>query len=404
MNMSDSATPSAIAGLLEHSTWVRRLARTLVRDEALADDLAQETWLVALRHPPEDGRPPRPWLSEVMRNLVRMRVRGERRRAAREQAMQAESESQVDARQLVEQVETQRMLAGLVVTLEEPYRTTILLRYHEGLSAADIAARQKVPPGTVRWRLKQGLDRLRVELDQRHGGERARWQLAMAPLAKIPSGSGAAAMTTVIKGVSTMNAVLSVFVVVVAGTGTAIWATRRPAAAPAPAVATATPGAPTAASGGGATPRTAAALPRLDKKTRAQMLQRIEQAQPRTPAASSTVATGGIPAGPGELDAAYIRERIAEIVPLVKECYENAQREQPALSGKLVVDFTIVGDPDVGALVSESAINDERSTIMNPGMRECVQETMYAAQFRPPLANGEVKVVYPFVFMPAPKP
>ncbi len=125
--MSNSVTPSGIAALLQHSAWVRRLAWTLVRDDALADDLAQETWLVALRHPPTDGLPPRPWLSQVMRNVVRMRARGERRRAAREQATQAGAESHVDTRQLVDQVETQRTVAGLVVALEEPFRSTILL-------------------------------------------------------------------------------------------------------------------------------------------------------------------------------------------------------------------------------------------------------------------------------------
>ena len=43
---------------------------------------------------------------------------------------------------LVERVETQRTLASLVVRLDEPYRATILLRYYEGLSAADIARRR----------------------------------------------------------------------------------------------------------------------------------------------------------------------------------------------------------------------------------------------------------------------
>ena len=35
--------------MLEHSGWVRALARALVRDAATADDIAQETWLAALR-------------------------------------------------------------------------------------------------------------------------------------------------------------------------------------------------------------------------------------------------------------------------------------------------------------------------------------------------------------------
>jgi hypothetical protein len=32
-----------------------------------------------------------------------------------------------------------------------------------------------------------------------------------------------------------------------------------------------------------------------------------------------------------------------------------------------------------------------------------VQETLYAAQFHPPAAGGEVQVTYPFVFAAGPK-
>ncbi len=334
--MTDSVMPSGIAALLEHSAWVRRLAWSLVRDDALADDLAQETWLVALRHPPTDGLPARPWLSQVMRNLVRMRARGERRRAAREQATQVGVESHVDTRQLVEQVETQQMLAGLVVALEEPLRSTILLRYHEGMSAADIAARQNVPPGTVRWRLKEGLDRLRVELDLLNGGERKKWQLAITPLVMEPLGRGGASTASAIKGALPMKALLKV-VVLGAGVSAALLVARRPIAA---------------------TPSAAAV------------------AMPSAPAGTFAV---------------------------LKECYQNARRERPDLGGKLVINFTIVGEPGIGGLVSESAVDAEKSTISDPGMRECVQETMYAAQFRAPAAGGEVEVTYPFVFASEPK-
>jgi RNA polymerase sigma factor (sigma-70 family) len=404
-NMSNSVMPGGTAALLAHSAWVRRLAWTLVRDDALADDLAQETWLVALRHPPTDGLPARPWLSQVMRNLVRMRARGERRRAAREQATQVGAENHVDTRELVEQVETQRMIAGLVVALEEPYRSTILLRYHEGMNAADIAARQNVPAGTVRWRLKQGLDRLRIELDRRNGGDRNKWQLAIAPLAQGPLGRGGASTASFIQGALAMKALLKV-VVLVAGVAAALFLARRQIAAPPTAAAVTTASAPSGRSAGGAEPtqlRAPAALPRLDKAQRAQLLQRIEHAQPRPLAAPSAASTGGAPADPGELDADYIRERIAELVPLLKECYQNARRVRPDLGGKLVVNFTIVGEPGIGGLVSESSVDAEKSTISDPGMRECVQETLYAAQFRPPAAGGEVQVTYPFVFLSGPK-
>ncbi len=85
---------------------------------------------------------------------------------------------------------------------------------------------------------------------------------------------------------------------------------------------------------------------------------------------------------------------------MVKECYERALRTQPALAGKLVVRYSIVGDPSVGGLVGESNIVGDKSTITDLDLRECVQESMYAARFPPPTSGGEVQVEYPFTFKP----
>src|SRR5262249_23526210 len=65
--------------------------------------------------------------------------------------------------------------------LEEPFRETVLLRYYEDMSCADIARMKGMPAGTVRWRLKTGLDRVRAALDAELG-DRRRWQRALAPL------------------------------------------------------------------------------------------------------------------------------------------------------------------------------------------------------------------------------
>ena len=41
--------------LASHALFLRRLARKLVRDEASADDVAQETWRAALARPPREA-------------------------------------------------------------------------------------------------------------------------------------------------------------------------------------------------------------------------------------------------------------------------------------------------------------------------------------------------------------
>ncbi|MEZ5973953.1 MAG: sigma factor-like helix-turn-helix DNA-binding protein [Planctomycetota bacterium] len=93
---------------------------------------------------------------------------------------------------LVEEVDTQRRLVGEVLQLSEPYRTTVMLRYFQNMSSAEIARHQDVPPGTVRWRLKRGLDELRERLDDSFGS-RENWCLALVPLARFGIGSGASA-------------------------------------------------------------------------------------------------------------------------------------------------------------------------------------------------------------------
>lgn len=407
--MRDSLAPTEIADLLAHSAWIRTLAGALVRDDARADDLAQETWVAALRHPPAASLPARPWLAQVLRNVLRMGLRGDRRRRTREESARETAEldgAGADTPELLlARAQQQRALADLVIELAEPYRSTILLRFFEGLSAVEIAHREGVPPGTVRWRLKRGLDQLRAELDRCHAGSRQAWQLALAPLGAVSQEGGAgtalsapAAMPAALKGVPIMKTLLSASVVIAGLAGGALLMSpsarpHHPAAACAPAE----PPAPASA-------QSHAPAQKLDAQQRQHLLQRIIQMRQtrqtqRRPARGDTTAT---PAPP--LDAAYIRAQIQTLLPLLKECYENTLRGHGGVRGKLVVDFTIVGEPDLGALVSESAINDAASTITDADLRECVRETMYAARFPAPTSGGEVHVSYPFAFSPTETP
>jgi RNA polymerase sigma-70 factor (ECF subfamily) len=175
-----------IEDLLTHASWLRRLAGALVRGEDAAD-LAQETLVAAWTHPPAPDRDVRPWLAEVARNHAHDARRSDHRRQAREiAATETAPRSAPSPEDLVGDVEIHRSVAAAVMALDQPFRETVVLRYYEGLSAAEIARRLKAPAGTVRWRLKEGLDRLRAELDSRHGGERRRWVAALIPLVPRP--------------------------------------------------------------------------------------------------------------------------------------------------------------------------------------------------------------------------
>src|SRR5205823_4832191 len=118
------------AQLAEHSQWIRRLATALIRREDVADDLVQETWLIALRAEPDPTRPLRAWLAAVLRNLVFKRHRGDGRRSRREQRAALEPNPEIPTPELlVGHDETRKVLAGLVLEIGEPYRTTLLLHF-----------------------------------------------------------------------------------------------------------------------------------------------------------------------------------------------------------------------------------------------------------------------------------
>lgn len=96
----------------------------------------------------------------------------------------------------------------------------------------------------------------------------------------------------------------------------------------------------------------------------------------------------------------YLQTRIREdFYPMAMACYETALAVEPALSGKVVVDFMIVGDPKVGGIVDQAKIN-ERTTIADTKMTDCLRESMLSMVFAPPDNNGWVTVTYPFEFAP----
>ena len=176
--------PTDMESLLRHAEAVRQLARRLVRDDDQADDVVQDACIAALDRPPPQGVPVRAWLVGIVRNLAARRRRTDARRAAREQT-KARHRAPEEPYEILGRAETHRHLVKTVLQLEEPYRTALLLRYFDGLAPSEIAVRLGVPAATVSTHLRRGLARLRLKLDESHGGDRATWTLALVPLARM---------------------------------------------------------------------------------------------------------------------------------------------------------------------------------------------------------------------------
>lgn len=229
-----AAGRDALAKMLEEAGWIRRLAGGLAAGDG--DDVAQDAWLVALGSPPSTDEPVRPWFAAVIRRLAHTRRRSAARRQERERAealaaaaVTAKDPGAADAGELL------RVIGELVGELDEPYRSTILYRYYEGLSSSDISARLNVPAGTVRWRLKEAIAKLRARLDERTSGGRAAW---MGLLVSLP------ASKLVAKGASPMIAALKLGAaasILIGGAVAVHFKTRPHASAPAVVVAQAAP-------------------------------------------------------------------------------------------------------------------------------------------------------------------
>jgi hypothetical protein len=147
------------------------------------------------------------------------------------------------------------------------------------------------------------------------------------------------------------------------------------------------------------------------REARDQLLQAIRAARQRSAATSSPTArhpptlsaptpSTTIDRDSDDADRAYVREAVQGLLPMITDCYKAALETEPALAGNLVVKFTIEGEPGVGGLVTESAIDPDQSEIRNPDLAECVQETMFALEIDPPTNGGTVNVTYPFAFQP----
>ena len=187
-----------------HADWLRSLARSMVGDASTADDIAQETWLSALRHGPSQDEPLRPWLRRVAQNAVRKFYRTEGRRRDREGLNAKVQEPLMSAAELSESADLIHTLMGEVRGLSEPYRSTVLQSYLQGMTSAEIAQQTGISESTVRWRLSAARDELRERMD-RKVGSREGWAVLALPMGFTTrlAASKAAASAEVTGGAST---------------------------------------------------------------------------------------------------------------------------------------------------------------------------------------------------------
>jgi RNA polymerase sigma-70 factor (ECF subfamily) len=141
------------------------LALSILHDEAEADDVAQETFITALRHIDRyaSGTNLKAWLSTIAVNLCRDTLR---RRKARQRWSDLWAGAQrsgggrrgPERRQVYK--EANSALWQAVQRLDEKHRLPVILRYANGYSVREVADTLQVPEGTVHSRLHHACKRL----------------------------------------------------------------------------------------------------------------------------------------------------------------------------------------------------------------------------------------------------
>jgi len=210
-----------LTDLTATDAWIKALARHLVSAEDDAEDVAQDAWVRALASPPRRAAAFKTWMREVARNLAVSVHRSSTRRGERERkAARPDRLPSVD--EMLEREETRIKVARAVASLEEPYRSTILYRYFEGLPPREIATRLGVSVSAVNERLRRGLEKLRARLD-RDFGDRMSWCAALLPLAGSGLAAGGAASASVLTGALVMSTKVKIAIAVIVALGVA-WA------------------------------------------------------------------------------------------------------------------------------------------------------------------------------------
>jgi RNA polymerase sigma-70 factor (ECF subfamily) len=159
LNRSEAAPSPQM--LVRHLTELRRYARRLTRQPALAQDLVQETCRRALETQARfiPGSNLRPWLFCILRNLYCDHLRRVRRQAVSpEQDVDALPDLRNDP-EIWEQLTDADVASALAALPAEP-RQAIMLHGFEGKSYAEIAHQLEIPIGTVGTRLLRARRRL----------------------------------------------------------------------------------------------------------------------------------------------------------------------------------------------------------------------------------------------------
>jgi RNA polymerase sigma-70 factor, ECF subfamily len=158
----------------EYGYLVRRTAYLIVRNISIAEDLAQEAFLLAWRGigglRTETGF--KPWVMRILLNRI---ASDGRRNVVPTTTLEAltireePADPEPGPAERAERAEWQREMAEAMSCLPAEWRQAIFLRYYAELTIPEIAAALDWPEGTAKSRIHRGLEALRKQLSATNG-------------------------------------------------------------------------------------------------------------------------------------------------------------------------------------------------------------------------------------------
>jgi hypothetical protein len=319
-----------------------------------------------------------------------MNTRGRVRRVRREAQVQtAVPPSERSAEELTERAQRLRQVSEALETLAEPYRSTLLLRYLEEQSVAEIAHRDGIAPGTVRWRTKVGLEMLRVELDRRNGGDRRVWLAALCPIVNLEAVSRPAFAAGALMMKTTTKIAIAIGCLTLGAGLTTTWVSTAETPPPPSSLPTSSShespdeAATKATAGVDGTDRLA-----RDRAQWEQLRTRIRRARAHREAARaehSNQDSAEAPGPPADTPAAAapLLEAVGEqLVDTLGACIRDVAE---SAVGSVTLEATVMSESGVGTVVDQ--VNIIEDTAAGKELGECLMQAIYTLDVQSPSAN-----------------
>ncbi len=161
---------TAIEVLYErYHRYTYSLAYRILRDPAASEDIVQDAflsiWRKASSYQAQNGSVPS-WIQAIVRHRAIDKIRASAHRDYQWTPLQADNE-QPDVWEQAWQSEQHRIICEVMVQIPREQRMVIELAFFGGLTHAEISEQCQIPLGTVKGRMRLGLQKMQTLLAER---------------------------------------------------------------------------------------------------------------------------------------------------------------------------------------------------------------------------------------------